>query len=298
MKPLLLVIVLSLLCTCIFSQAKMIMTVKDQKCDILGYTMDPEASGNKQSISIFGPMQNTDAIFQYAYESANPINTIVILITDPASHNNTIITLTNTTVYGFKKYLSSYSNGIFNVSSSGNSNTELKCKFEKIEIRQGSTNQDDKNINTKNTKAAFQQAWEMKMDSTVTGIGGEIIMQLPKGLSYSTHMEFYEAGDAKKRVASWFGNNHAKLLPGLYNIVVDNKYTIANVPVEQGKETILHMGVLQWSGYGTVTLENADHQKFSYAPPFKIVLPEGTYYIVGKKQPNTIVIANGNLTAL
>jgi hypothetical protein len=58
------------------------------------------------------------------------------------------------------------------------------------------------------------------------------------------------------------------------------------------------MGVLQWSSYGTVTLENADHQKFSYAPPFKIVLPEGTYYIVAKKQPNAIVISNGKLTAL
>jgi hypothetical protein len=141
-------------------------------------------------------------------------------------------------------------------------------------------------------------SWEIKLDPALKGLGGEVIMQIPKEIRFNTHMKFFNAGDPKKMVASWFGNNKADLLEGAYDIVVDDKYTIKNVPVEKGKETILHMGVLQWSGYGAVTLENADHQKFSYAPPFKIVLPEGTYYIVGKKQPNTIVITNGNLTAL
>lgn len=141
-------------------------------------------------------------------------------------------------------------------------------------------------------------SWEIKLDPTLKGLGGEVIMQIPKEIRFNTHMKFFNAGDTKKMVASWFGNNKANLLEGAYDIVVDDKYTIKNVPVEKGKQTILHMGVLQWSAYGTVTLENADHQKFSYAPPFKIVLPEGTYIIVGKKQPNTIVITNGNLTAL
>jgi hypothetical protein len=141
-------------------------------------------------------------------------------------------------------------------------------------------------------------SWEIKSDPNLKGLGGEVIMQIPKEIRFNTHMKFFNAGDTKKMVASWFGNNKADLLEGAYDIVVDDKYIIKNVPVEKGKQTILHMGVLQWSGYGTVTLENADHKKFSYAPPFKIVLPEGTYYIVGKKQPNTIVITNGNLTAL
>lgn len=141
-------------------------------------------------------------------------------------------------------------------------------------------------------------SWEIKLDPALKGLGGEVIMQIPKEIRFNTHMKFFNAGDTKKMVASWFGNNKADLMEGNYDIVVDDKYTIKNVPVEKGKQTILHIGVLQWSGYGTVTLENADHQKFSYAPPFKIVLPEGTYYIVGKKQPNTIVITNGQLTAL
>ncbi len=121
-------------------------------------------------------------------------------------------------------------------------------------------------------------------------------MQIPKDVRFNTHMLFYNAGDTKKMMASWFGNNKAKLLPGSYDIVVDEKYTIKNVPVEQGKQTRLLMGVLQWSSYGTITLENASHQKISYAAPFKIVLPAGTYTIVGKKAPNTFVITDGKLT--
>lgn len=110
-------------------------------------------------------------------------------------------------------------------------------------------------------------------------------------------MEFYDAGDAKKPVASWFGNNKAKLLPGLYDIVVDKKYTIKNVPVELGKQTRLKMGVFMVSGYSSFEIENSNHQKFTYASPFKILLPEGTYYINGKKK-TPVVIKDGELTEL
>jgi hypothetical protein len=149
MKLLLLLIASLFLCTCIFSQAKMIMTVKDAQCDILGYAMDPDASGNKQSISLFGPMQNTDAIFQMAYQSEVPISVISISVKDETS-DNTTIKLFDVTVYSLKQYLSSYSNGVFSVSSSGNANTELKCKFKRIEIHQGtpSNNQETTMIKT------------------------------------------------------------------------------------------------------------------------------------------------------
>ncbi len=57
------------------------------------------------------------------------------------------------------------------------------------------------------------------------------------------------------------------------------------------------MGVLQWSGYSDVLLEDANHQKYHYGAPVKIVLPVGTYTIVGRKQnPNTLVITDGKLT--
>jgi hypothetical protein len=140
-------------------------------------------------------------------------------------------------------------------------------------------------------------AWDIQLDAKIKGIGGEITMQLPKGLAYHTHMQFYDAGDTKKQLASWFGNNKARLLPGLYDIVVDGKYTIKNVPVELGKQTRLKMGVLKVSNYGSFEIENSSHQKFIYAPPFSIVLPEGTYYIIGKKK-TPIVIKDSELTEL
>jgi hypothetical protein len=283
-----------------FGQTRMTITVKDQQCDILGYTMDPDASGNKQSISLFGPMQNADVIFQMAYQTAVPISTISISVKDAATSDNTTIKLFDVTVYGLKQYLSSYSSGAFSVSPSGNANTELKCKFKRIEIHQGTSSNNQENNNDKNSmrnvNAEMQQSWEMKMDSSTTGVGGAITMQLPKGLGYTTHIEFYEAGDTKKRVASWFGNNESRLLPGSYDIVVDGKYTIKNVPVEAGKKTRLKMGVFKVTNYGTIEIENSS-QKFSRGGPFSMLLPEGTYYLNGNKK-TPIVIKDGNLTQL
>jgi hypothetical protein len=147
-----------------------------------------------------------------------------------------------------------------------------------------------------NRNAEMQQSWEMKMDSSVTGLGGAIIMQLPKGLAYNTHIKIFEAGETKKIAASWFGNNAAKLLPGLYDVVVDDDYTIRNVPVEAGKKTRLKMGVFKITNYGTVEIENSN-QKFSRGGPFSMLLPEGTYYLNGNKKV-PVVIKDGQLTAL
>jgi hypothetical protein len=120
---------------------------------------------------------------------------------------------------------------------------------------------------------------------------------MPKDLKFQTHINFYQAGDRKNHLAGWFGNNTAKLLPGLYDADVDDKYTIANVPVEAGKQTRLKMGVFKVTTYGSVEIENSAHQKFSTAGPFTKLLPEGTYYINGNKKI-PIVIRDGQLTEL
>ena len=266
---------------------------------ILGYTMDPDGTGNKTSISLLGAMENSIVDFQLSYESGNPISTVIFLMTDTDPSNNTKITLTGATVYGLKQYTSTYTNGLFNISSTGNINTEVKFKFQKIEIRKGSSN-----INTKGLGGnpildpKTTQSWEIHTDAGIKGVGGEITMQVPKELNFHTHIKFFEAGDTKKIVASWFGNNSAKLLPGLYDAVVDDKYTIKNVPVELGKQTRLKMGVFKVTGYGTVEIENSTtHQKFSAGGPFTKVLPEGTYYINGNKKV-PVVIKDGVLTQL
>jgi hypothetical protein len=282
------------------AQSKITITIKDQKCDILGYTMDPDASGNKQSISLFGSMQNALAIFNESYLTASPINSITVLITD-ASAGDTKIELSDVTVYGIKEYLSSYANGMFNLSASGNANTELKCTFKKIMTYVGGTAgkpfTEKNNLEQFSINTTSEQSWEIKMDSSVTGIGGAMSMQLPKGLSYSTHIKIFEAGVTKKIAASWFGNNETKLLPGLYDVVVDDDYTIKNVPVEAGKKTRLKMGVFKITSYGTMEIESSDQLKFSRGGPFSMLLPQGTYYLNGNKK-SPVVIKDGEVTKL
>lgn len=281
------------------SQSKMVMTVNGKHDDILGYTMDPDGTGNKQSISLLGPMLNLTGAFQMSYEAGTPINTVLISITGSNPSDNTSIKLTGVIVYAIKTYMSTYSNGSFNITSSGDVNTELKCKFQRIEIQQGGSNNmpkkdfDNSIFDTKTT-----QSWEIHPDPTIKGVGGEISLQLPKGLRYNTNLEFYQAGDKKNRVASWFGDNKAKLLPGLYDVVIDSRDTIKNVPVELAKQTRLKLGVFMVSGYSNYIIENSStHQKFTYGAPFKILLPEGTYYLNGNKKV-PIVIKDGQLTEL
>jgi len=280
------------------SQTKMVMTVNGKHDDVLGYTLDPDGTGSKQTISILGPMQNLTAPLQFSFQAGSSIGAVIISITGPNADDNTIITLTGVTVYAFKQYLSSYSNGAFNISSSGDANTEIKCKFTRIETKTGGSDRvpmiDPKNVISSKTI----QSWETHPDPTIKGVGGEISMQIPKELGGRTHMEFYQAGDYKNRVASWFDNNKESLLPGLYNVVIDSRDTIKNVPVELGKQTRLKMGVFSVGGYRGQTIENiSTHQKFTYSAPFKILLPEGTYYLNGNKKV-PIVIKDGELTEL
>lgn len=281
-----------------FSQSKITINVNGKHDEILGYTMDPDGTGNKQSISLFGGMQNLTSALQMSYLGASPINTMIISITGANVADNALITLSNVTVYALKQYASNYTNGTFVISTTGNINTEIKCKFQKLMIEQSGSNKvpiTDPGSLIMENKAV--QKWEIQMDSSVTGIGGKVTLQLPKGESYSTHIKFYQAGDTKKIVASWFGNNHANLLPGLYDVVVDDEYTIKNVPVEAGKQTRLKMGIFKVSNYGTIQIESSDHQKFSAGGPFSKLLPEGTYYINGRKE-NPVVIKDRTVTKL
>ena len=274
----------------------MIMTVKDQKCDILGYAMDPDGSGNKQSISLLGPMQNAETIFQLSYASGNPIGNIVISITNPSSAENTTITLTDVTVYGIKEYLSNYSNGIFNISSNGNANTELKCRFNKIEFQSGSgtgSSNEKGNIQSGNLKDHTDQKWEMQTDPSLTGVTGQLVLQMPKEIPIISHLQAFAAGDTKA-AASWFGNNKSNLMPGTYDIVIE-KYKLSNVPIEKGKTTRLKVGLLNFTPRQSVTIVDGNQQKFTMAGPFKIVLPVGTYYIDGKKD-QAFVMKDGEQT--
>lgn len=177
---------------------------------------------------------------------------------------------------------------------------EMNGTAQQIEIKDGQTLQLGDSTSAPQTQKLNKgyQPWEIKPDPTIKGIGGEIVMQIPKFDGFNTNLEFFNAGEKTNRQASWFGNNKAKLLPGMYDVVIDDRDTIKNVPVELSKQTRLKMGVFYMGGYSDANLENSvTHQKFTYGAPFKILLPEGTYYL-NKNKKVPIVIKDGELTEL
>ena len=264
---------------------------------ILGYTMDPDNKGDKQTISLIGTMENSIVDFQMSFQSGNPISSVAFILSDPNPNNTLYIKINGAVVFGLKQFSSEYSSGIFKVSPSGTVYTEVKIKFKSIFLEKNADQPKNNIQNINPLKSGTTQSWMIQSDPTIKGIGGIITMQIPKQIGFHTHMEFFNADDNKKVVASWFGNNTAKLLPGNYNILVDKKYTIYNVPVELGKQTRLKMGVFKIGGFGTFTLENSDHNKFSYGAPVSIILPEGTYHMMDKKL-TPIYIKDGELTEL
>jgi hypothetical protein len=277
------------------AQAKMIMTVKDQKCDVMGYAMDPDGTGNKNSISLFGAMQNVQATLHLSYASGGPISIIDIVISGSGGSSDSRMELKNVTVYAIKEYISTYSNGIFNVTASPIVNTEIKCKFEFMLIQQNSSGtqvNDKKNMNEETLSSSAGQMWDIQMDSGLTGATGQLVLQMPTNISYA-HLKVFKSGDAKV-VASLFGNSKSKLSPGKYDLMIE-KYSIKNVPIEVGKTTRLKTGILNYSPRGSVRIVDSNKQEFSMAGPFKIALPPGTYYIDGKKD-HAFIIKDGEVT--
>src|SRR6267154_1701965 len=85
-------------CASTFSQTKMVMTINGKTNEILGYTMDPDGSGDTRSMSILGSMQNSLAPLQISYQAATPISSIHISISEPGMPFTTI-TLMDVTIY-------------------------------------------------------------------------------------------------------------------------------------------------------------------------------------------------------
>lgn len=269
-----------------FSQTKMIMTINGKQDDILGYAMDPDGAGDTRSISMLGSMQNSLVALQLSYATAMPVSTIYISVAEPGKPL-TSITLTDATVYAIKQYISTYANGVFSISSGGTVNTEIKCKFKKMETRQGtsSINGDVPGMNN-------NKPWEIIPDDKLKGMSGQLRYHMPDFATY-THTEIFEAG-SEKRVGSFFGDGSQDLLPGQYDIML-GKYRINAIPIERGKITLLKLGGFEYSNYGGVEIVDDKNQKITHSGPFKILLPAGTYYMNGDRN-KTFVIKDGEVT--
>ena len=152
---------------------------------------------------------------------------------------------------------------------------------------------DSAQVQTQQFNTSAPPVWEMLPDPILTGMTGQLSFQMPANISYA-HLKVFNSGETKI-VASVFGNGSSKLLPGNYDLLLD-KYSIKNVPVQQGKTTRLKLGVLNYSPRGPVSISDANGQTISMAGPFKIVLPPGIYHINGEKEYG-FVIKDGEITA-
>src|SRR5205809_76856 len=85
------------------------------------------------------------------------------------SFSQTSMKLTNATVYGLKQYVSTYSNGIFSISSTGTINTEIKCKFKSILTKVEDVNIDD-DVSVMNNRTP----WEIVADDKLKGMSGQL----------------------------------------------------------------------------------------------------------------------------
>ena len=271
-----------------FSQTKMVMTISGKQNDILGYAMDPDGSGDSKSISILGSIQNSLVPLQLSYNAGTSISSLHISVFEPGKPF-TSITLTNVTVYAIKGYISIYANGVFSISSGGTMNSEIKCKFKKIEMKQ-----DDVSINEVIPGIKDKKPWDILADDKLKGMSGQLRYHMPDFASY-THTEVFKAGSNEK-AGSFFGNGRLNLLPGKYDILL-GKYRVNNVPVEKGKITLLKLGGFNYFNYGSVDIADESNQHISQAGPFKILLPSGTYYINGDKN-KAFVIKDGEVTTL
>jgi hypothetical protein len=153
-------------------------------------------------------------------------------------------------------------------------------------------NADTSQAQTQQFHTGTQPMWEILPDKTLTGVTGQLLLQMPVNIGYA-HLKVFKSGDTKM-AASLFGNSKSKLLPGNYDVMM-GKYSIKNVPIEVGKTTRLKMGILNYSPRGSVQIVDGNNQKIGMAGPFKIALPPGTYYIDGKKE-HSFVIKDAEVT--
>ena len=170
---------------------------------------------------------------------------------------------------------------------------EMNGAVQQIEIRRAEiVTYGDAQTQSYNT-GGNTQPWEMQIDAALTGVTGQMVLEMPKNIKFMSHLQAFRSGESQA-AASWFGNSKSRLTPGLYDVKVE-KYIIRNVPIEKGKTTRLKMGFLQYSPRGSVRIVDANQQEFAMAGPFKIALPPGIYYINGRKD-QTFVIKDGELT--
>jgi type VI protein secretion system component Hcp len=281
-------LIMTLSTNALLAQTKMILTLDGKESDIFGYSLDP-STGSAKEISMFGPMQNAAPVFQSNFMSGKPLPAVNISITDAAAGASTI-NLTGVMVLAIKQYISTYSNGSFTVAPGGNVNTEVKCKYEKIEIKTGAPININKPENVNILSQTNEQKWVIS-NASIKGATGKISVTLPADAE--CEIKIYDPAD-NKFLGSFKKSDAIILFPGTYKVKVSNA-DVNDVPVRQGMETRLKAGILSLASPVDYKLYDLTKKTFfgSYKGPKKIGLPVGIYQLSLNERFQQIVIKDG-----
>ncbi len=262
-----------------FAQSKMVMTVDNKQCDILGYTLN-SSPGSSKEIDIFGPIQNATTVFSEAFASSDPIPEVELDISDQNS-GETTIKLSQVTVKEMQEYVSDYSNGMFIVASGGTPNTEVKCQYEKIEIISNSSgNKNDLQktdvlMNNPLSSNISEDKWQIKA-ADIKGVNGKVSVSLPDDVKQE--IKVYSSAD-NKYLGTFEKKKTILLFPGNYNVSISNA-PIEKVPVQKAMDTRLKAGILNLTSTANYQVYDSSKKYLgTFKGPVKVGLPVGNFQL-------------------
>ncbi len=270
-------------------QSKMVLMLNNKQSMIYGYTMGDPSSGNSKIIDLFGAMENANVPLTLSQQSGNPISEMDIIITDPASNSTQTIKLSGVMVRQIKNYTSNYSNGMFELSSSGALNMEAICDFQKSElIYKNDGNTGNKIKETPALKDNTLEKLETKPNSSLKGSTGRVYLDLPADVECVIFI--YNAG-TNKEITGTTRDRQFYLAPGKYDVDVSS-VKMEEIEVQKGMDTRIKAGILNVSSPPAWALydETKKIRITGASKSQKIGLPVGNYQLQmsGSFQPVTI----------
>lgn len=277
------------------AQNKMTLTTNNKTGDIFGYTMNsgtPNSSGPASpsgTVDLFGPMQNVNLEFSKALAVGQPIPEVDINISDQNLTSVETIKLKSFSVIQVKEYTSTYTNGMFQLSSPANLNMEITGSYSSIQIYY---NDQTKGVGDK-IKAPMNklEKYEMNPDSSLTGSTGRVYLDLSANVECVIFI--YNAG-TNKEIAGTTKDRQFFLAPGRYDIKISS-VKMEQIEVQKGMDTRIKAGILNVSSPTAWALydENKKIRIIGSSGAKKIGLPVGNYQLQTSGSFHPVTIKDG-----
>ncbi|MGQ0549019.1 MAG: hypothetical protein ACT4PY_05050 [Armatimonadota bacterium] len=151
--------------------------------------------------------------------------------------------------------------------------------------------------------AAGDGPWTITPNRLLKGATGRLVVTLPKGTEFVVYV--YRAGAKSPSAGQKYGKAFT-LAPGPYDVVINKGgsdmarlWRIRGVPIERGKDTRIHAGVLNVvsaEGMWQVYDENKVVIVVDGSGPEKVGLAAGKYLIKISGEFSPVVIKDGQVT--